>query len=97
MKSAALQSAAKSFANQLFPAIDEPRNLRSIFQRAARDVVVIRLVRLAEIGGVAVRDRPLLTHPMNSRARVEPPGESDADSFADRQRLKDICHLGLSI
>ena len=96
MECPTLQS-GQAFTNQLLAAIDQARLFRAILQRAARNVVVIRLVGLAEIGGVAVRDRALLPHPVNSRARIEPAGKSDADSFADRQRLKDICHLGLSI
>ena len=50
----------------------------------ARDVVVVRLVGLAEVGGVAVGDRALLAHPVDGGAGVESAGERDADPFADR-------------
>ena len=94
VEGAALQS-REPFAHQLLAAIDQPRYFGAVLQRAPRDVVVVGLIRLAEIRGVAVRDRALLPHPVDRRARVEAAGESDADTLADRQGLKNICHVGL--
>ena len=94
MERAALQR-SQSFADQLLSAIDQARSFCAVLQRAARDVIVVGLIRLAEIRGIAVRDRAFLPHPVDRRARVEPSGKCDADTFTDRQGLKNICHVGL--
>ena len=94
MEGAALQR-RQSFADELLPAVDQPRRFSAVLQRAARDVIVVGLIRLTEVRRIAVRDRALLPHPVDGRARIESSGECDADTFADRQGLKNICHVGL--
>ena len=53
-------SAAMPFGDELRAAVDQPRLLGAVLQRLARDLVVVGLVGLAEVGGVGVRDRALL-------------------------------------
>ena len=73
-------------------AIDEPRRFRAVLQRAARNLVVVRLVGLAEIRGVRVRNRALRPHPVQRGARVEAAGKRDADLLADGKILQDVRH-----
>src|SRR5262249_7115710 len=87
VKSAALKR-REAFEDQLTPAIDEPRLLRAVELGASRDVVVVGLVRLSEVGGIRVRNRAALSHPVERRAGVESAGERDADLLAGRERLK---------
>ena len=49
-----------------------------------RDVVVVGLVGLAEIGRVGVGNRPLGAHPVQRRAGVESARERDAHFLAKR-------------
>src|SRR6185312_2589698 len=62
-----------------------------------RDLVVVRFVGLAEIGGVRVRNRTLLAHPRERGARVESAGERDADLLAGGQGLQDGRHRASGI
>ena len=78
---AALQR-REPLGHQLRPAVDQARLLGAVGQRLARDLVVVRLVGLAEVGGVGVGARALGAHPVQRRAGVEPAGERDADAFA---------------
>ena len=75
-------------------AIDEPRAFRAVGSRAARDLVVVRLVGLAEVRRVRVRNRALRAHPVQRRARVETAGKRDADFLADGKILQDVRHEG---
>ena len=70
MERAALQH-GQPFGHELPAAVDQPRFLRAVLQRAPRDIVVIGFVRLAEVRGVRVRDRAFPSHPMKRRARIE--------------------------
>ena len=81
------------FVHQLAAAIDEPRVFGAVLQRTARDLVVILLVGLAEVGGVCVGNRALAAHPVECCARVEAAGKCDADLFAGRNSLKDRRHV----
>jgi CDGSH-type Zn-finger protein len=56
------------------------------------DVVVIRLVRLAEVRRVRVRNGAFRPHPVQRGARVEAARKRDADSLADREILQDARH-----
>ena len=96
MECAALQR-SQSFAHELLAAIDQARSFCAVLQRTPRDVVVVRFIRLTEIGGIAIRDRTLLPHPVDRGAGVESAGERDADTLADRQGLKNICHVVLEL
>ncbi len=73
-------------------AVDEAGLLGAVLERLARDLVVVGLVRLAEVGGVGVGDRALLLHPVERGGGVEAAGEGDADLLADGQRFEDYGH-----
>ncbi len=62
-------------------------------ERAARDLVVVLLVGLTEIGGVRVGNRALAAHPVQGRARVEAAGKRDADLLAGGNTLKNRRHV----
>ena len=81
------------FGDQLLAAVDQARLLGAVLQRLARDLVVVGLVGLAEVGGIGVGDRALAAHPVQRGAGVEAAGERDADLLADRKVLKDVCHV----
>ena len=82
-----------AFGHELLAAIDEARFFGAVLQGAARDLVVIGLVGLAEIGGVGIRNGALGAHPMDGGAGIEAAGESEADFFAGRQVLKNVSHV----
>ena len=67
---------------------------RAVRPRAARNVVVVGLVGLAEVRRVGVRNRALRAHPVQRRARVETAGKRDADLLADGKILQDVRHEG---
>ena len=90
-KRAALQR-REPFGDELAAAVDQPRLLGAVLERAARDVVVVGLVGLTEIRGVGVRDRALGAHPVQRGARVEAAGKRDADLLAGRKTLKNCAH-----
>ena len=73
-------------------AVDEARRFGAVLQRAARNLVVVGLVGLAEVRGVRVRDRALRAHPVQRGAGVETAGERDADLLADGKILQDVRH-----
>ena len=81
------------FVDELPAAVDEPRLFGAVFERAARNVVVVRFVGLAEVGRVRVRNRALAAHPVEGRARVEAAGKRNADFLAGRNALQDRRHL----
>ncbi len=82
-----------AFGNKLRAAVDKPRLFGAVLQRAARDVVVVRLVRLAEVRGVRVRNGAPCAHPVQRGAGVEPAGEGDADFLAGGKVLEDVRHV----
>src|SRR5207302_195103 len=88
---AALQR-RQSFGDQWRAAVDETRLLGAVPQRAARDVIVIGLVGLTEVGRIRVRDRALLPHPVQGGARIEAARKRNADALADRKSLKNVSH-----
>ena len=81
VEGAALQR-GQAFAHQLRAAVDQPGLLCPVLQRAAGNLVVVGFIGLAEIGGIAERNRAFLTHPVDCRAGVKTAGKSDADLFA---------------
>ncbi len=91
MEGAALQC-GQSFLHQLHAAVDEAALLGAVFQRAPRDILIIGLVRLAEVGRIAVGNRSLLAHPVNGRAGIQAAGEGDANFFPNRKTLQNIAH-----
>src|SRR5262249_34578052 len=78
--------------HQLGATIDQPRLLGAKTHRLARDLVVIGLVGLAEIGGIGEDARALLPHPKQRRARLEGPGGFDADLVPFGQAFQDRRH-----
>ena len=58
VKRAALQR-RDAFGDELRAAVDEARLLGAVLQRLARNLVVVRFVRLTEVGRVGVRNRAL--------------------------------------
>ena len=89
MKRAGLQG-GDAFADQRPAAVDETGFFGAVFERFARDVVVVGLVRLAEIGRVGVGHGALLLHPVQRGAGIEAAGKSDADFLADRQAIREL-------
>ena len=81
-----------AFGDERGAAVDEARRFRAVGQRASRNVVVVRLVRLAEIRGVGVGNRTLRAHPVQRGAGVETAGKGDADLLADGKILQDVRH-----
>ena len=90
-KRAALQR-GDPFGDELRAAVDQARLLGAVLQRAARDVVVVGLVGLAEVRGVGVGDRALAAHPVQRGARVEAAGKRDADLLAGGKTLENCAH-----
>ena len=91
VEGAALQR-RQAFGGELGAAVDQARLLGAVLERAARDVVVVGLVGLAEVGGVGVGHRPLAAHPVQRGAGVEAAREGDADALADGKVLEDRGH-----
>ena len=91
MEGAALQR-RDAFGGELGAAVDQARLLGAVLERPARDVVVVGLVGLAEVGGVGVGHRALAAHPVQRGAGVEAAREGDADALADGKVLEDRGH-----
>ena len=82
----------ESLRDQLGAAINQSGVLGAVLHRPARNVIVIILVRLSEIRGVGVRNRPLLTRPVERRAGIETTRKGDTDLFADWKRFENVSH-----
>jgi hypothetical protein len=91
MEGAALQR-GNAFGSQLAAAVDQARLLGAVLQGLARDLVVVRLVGLAQVGGVGIGHGALLAHPVQRGAGVQAAGERDADLLADGKVLEDRGH-----
>ena len=87
MESAALDR-GNSLRDELGPAIQQPRLVGAVGQRLARNILVVGLVRLAEIGGVGAGNGALGAHPVHGGAGVEAPGKGNTDAFADGKFLQ---------
>jgi hypothetical protein len=85
-----------TFIDELLTTIDEACMYGAKLLRLARNRLVVSFVWLPKMGGIRARQRASRAHPVNCGARVEATGESDSDSFADRQGLQDGCaHEGI--
>jgi hypothetical protein len=82
----------ETLGDEGLPAVDETGDLGPVADGPIRHAGEIRLVVLAEVGGVGVRDRTLLPHPGDRDRGVETTRERDADSLADRQVDQDVAH-----
>src|SRR5690606_21325374 len=61
-----------ALGGQLAPAVDQPGEFGAVEQGLARNLLVVGLVGLAEVGGVGERNGALVAHPVERRTRVEP-------------------------
>ena len=78
-----------TLAHELGAAINQSRSLGAILQRAARDIIEIRLVILAKVRGVRERHATLVAHPRDRSRCVEPARERNSDALADWERGED--------
>jgi len=81
-----------TFVDQLRSAIHQPGFFGAELQRFARNLVVVGLVGLAEIGSVGKDARAFLLHPQQRRTGIEAARESDADSLPFGQGFQDRTH-----
>ena len=95
MKRAALQR-RHALVHQLRAAVDQARQLGTVLHGLARNFVVVGLVGLAQVGGVGVRNRALVAHPVQRSAGVQPARKRDADFLPSGQVLEDGGHGGQS-
>jgi len=91
VKGAALQD-GEPLGDELRAAVDQAGFLGPVLHRPPRNVVVIGLVGLPQVGGVRIRNRSLCPHPMQSCTRVEAAGKRDADLLAGWKVLKNSTH-----
>ena len=61
-----------ALGGKLVAAVDQAGFFSAIFHRLARNFVVIRFVRLAQVGGVGVRNCALEFHPVQGSAGIQP-------------------------
>ena len=83
---------------QLRAAVDQAGVFRTVFHRFFGNGVVIVFVRLAEVGGVGVRQRAFEFHPQQRGRGIEAAGEGDADFLTDGKVLQDsivLAHGGI--
>ena len=73
----------QALLNQSRLAVDQPGQFCPIFARSTRHRGDIRLVVLADIGRVRVRDRPLVAHPGHGHRGVQATGEGNSDALAN--------------
>src|SRR5690606_11851133 len=83
----------KSFLDERGLAVHGARDLGAVLERAARDLVDLGLVVLAEVRGVGARDRAAVAHPRDGDRGVEPTREGDAHPFAYRQLRQNLAHV----
>ena len=74
-----------AFADKRAPAVDQAGLFGAVFERSARDCIVVGFVRLAEVRRIRIGEGTLLLHPVQGSRSVEPAGEGDTDFFADGQ------------
>src|SRR4029077_18995554 len=73
-------------------AVDEAGQLGAVLAGAGGDRFDLRLVVLAQVGGVGARDRPLLPHPGNGDRSVQTAREGDPDTLTNRQGRQNLRH-----
>ncbi len=86
-----------AFGDKLRTAVDQPGRRGAVLQRLARNLVVVRLVRLAEIGRVRIRDGAFRAHPVERGARIEAAGKGDADFLARGKILQNVAHVSFRL
>ena len=83
----------QALLDQLGPAVDDAGQLRAVLQGPGRHPLDVRLVVLADVGGVGARHGALLAHPGHRHRGVQAAGERDADPLALREGGQDLAHL----
>ena len=91
MEGAAHQG-GQALLDQGHPAVDEASVLGAVRAGAVGYGGEVRLVVLADVGGVGVWDGAPFTHPRHRDGGVQPAGERDADALADRELVQDLRH-----
>ena len=94
VESTTLQS-NEAFLNEGSTAVNQPSNLSTVFEGAARNAVDVWFICLAEVGGVGARDSTLFAHPRNSNRGVETSREGDTNALTNRQRRKNLRHVSI--
>jgi hypothetical protein len=81
-----------ALVRQLAAAVDQACFLRAVSHGLARDFFVVRLVGLAQVGGVGVGQGAFLLHPQEGGRCVEAAREGDTDFLPFGQVLQDGAH-----
>ena len=92
VKGAALQG-GDAFVRELAAAVNQARQFGAVLQGLARNGLVIRFVRLAQIGRVGAGHGAFLAHPQQGGGSVQAAGKGDADFLASGKRLQDGGHV----
>ena len=91
VEGAALQC-GNAFGGQLAAAVDQAGFFCAVLHGLARNVFVIGLVGLAQVGGVGVGNRAFEFHPVQRGAGVQTARKSDADFLPEGKVLKNGAH-----
>ena len=82
----------QALLDQLAAAVDRAGQLGAVLQRPVGYAGDVRLVVLADVGGVRARHGALGAHPGDRDGGVEASGERDADAAADGQGGENLAH-----
>ena len=88
----AARQPGETFLDEFAPAVDRSREFSAVLHGTVGHPADVRLVVLADVGGVGARDGTLFAHPRDSYGGVETAGEGDADAFADGQGAEHLGH-----
>ena len=91
VEGAALQR-GNAFSGELAAAVDQAGFFSAVLHGLARNLFVVGLVGLAQVGGVGVGNRAFEFHPVQGCAGVQTARKSDADFLPDGQVLKNGAH-----
>ena len=83
----------QAFLDERPGAVDKSRSLGAVSPGSARDRRDVRLVVLANVSGVGVRDGSLFPHPGHSDRCVQTAGERDSYPFTDRKLCENFGHV----
>ena len=81
-----------AFVRQLGAAVDQTGFFSAVFHRFAGNFIVVRLVGLAQVGGVGIGQGALLLHPQQGGRGVQAAREGDADFLPLGQILQNGAH-----
>ncbi len=77
---------------ELRAAVDQAGLFGAVLHGLARNLVVVGFVGLAQVGGVGIRNRALVAHPVQRGAGVESAGEGDTDFLVQGEVLENRGH-----